>query len=281
MRLIEEMSGWPALGLVPHFPDAARLPAEDALALSAPLSRLRGRAGEGAIRIAVPLLPHIANFDDLDPLDGEDDLDIFRVPRGEPLPVCDLVILPGSKATIADLAAFRAEGWDVDLAAHVRRGGRVLGICGGYQMLGRVIADPQGVEGPPSEVAGLGLLDVTTNMTSDKSLVAVSGVSIADGASFAGYEMHVGETSGPDGARPVLRFANGRVDGARSPAGNVAGVYVHGLFADDSQRAALVRGLGGSPAARNYEAGIDDVLDAFAAHLAGCVDLDRILALAT
>ncbi len=275
MSLIEEKSGWPALGLVPHFPDAALLPAEDALALT------QTRAPRGArIRIAVPLLPHIANFDDLDPLDAEPDLDVIRLRRGEALPVCDLVILPGSKATISDLAALRAEGWDVDLAAHVRRGGRVLGICGGYQMLGRKIGDPLGVEGAPSEVEGLGLLDVETEMTTEKSLVSVAGASIADGAPFTGYEMHVGETRGPDCARPVLHFSDGREDGARTASGLVSGVYVHGLFADDTQRAALVRALGGAPAARSYESEIDAILDRLARHLAAHIDLDRLLTLA-
>ncbi len=275
MSLIEEKSGWPALGLVPHFPDAALLPAEDALALT------QTRAPRGArIRIAVPLLPHIANFDDLDPLDAEPDLDVIRLRRGEALPVCDLVILPGSKATISDLAALRAEGWDVDLAAHVRRGGRVLGICGGYQMLGRKIGDPLGVEGAPSEVEGRGLLDVETEMTAEKSLVSVAGASIADGAPFTGYEMHVGETRGPDCARPVLRFSDGREDGARTAGGLVSGVYVHGLFADDTQRAALVRALGGAPAARSYESEIDAILDRLARHLAAHIDLDRLLTLA-
>jgi adenosylcobyric acid synthase len=278
MDLIAQKSGWPALGLVPHFPDAALLPAEDAFGLSR-----KGNASlkaRGPIRIAVPLLPHIANFDDLDPLDGEDDLEVIRVRRGEPLPVCDLVILAGSKATIADLAAFRREGWDVDLAAHVRRGGRVLGVCGGYQMLGRTIADPLGVEGAPSTVAGLGLLDVETIMTTDKSLVAVKGVAIEGGAPFHGYEMHVGETKGPDCSRAVLRFSDGRRDGAQSADGLVSGVYVHGLFADDAQRAALVRALGGTPAARSYEAGIDATLDRLAEHLGRHIDLDRLLTLA-
>ncbi len=138
-------------GLVPFFPDAHRLPAEDAADLA--LARRPG----AAVRIAVPVLPWISNFDDLDPLAAEPGVDLHLVPRGEPLPVCDLVILPGSKATIADLAALRAEGWDIDLRAHHRRGGRILGLCGGYQMLGRSLADPDGVEGSPGNVAGLGL----------------------------------------------------------------------------------------------------------------------------
>jgi adenosylcobyric acid synthase len=275
MKLIAEKSGWPALGLVPHFPEAALLPAEDAVTLA----HRRATRG-GKTKIGVPLLPHIANFDDLDPLDGEHDLDVSRVRRGEPLPVCDLVILPGSKATISDLAAMRAEGWDIDLAAHVRRGGRVLGICGGYQMLGRTIADPLGMEGPPSEVAGLGLLDVTTNMTTDKSLVAVKGEAIDGGAPFHGYEMHVGETVGPDCARPVLRFSDGRTDGATSADGRVRGLYVHGLFADDGFRAAFVRALGGVAAERSYDGEIDAILNRLAAHLSDHIDLDHLLTLA-
>ena len=115
--------------------------------------------------------------------------------QGEPLPGnADLVLLPGSKATIADLQALRAEGWDVDIAAHLRRGGQVLGLCGGYQMLGRVIRDPDGIEGPPGEREGLGLLDVETVLTPKKSLRAVEGESLPDSAPFTGYEMHVGVT---------------------------------------------------------------------------------------
>jgi adenosylcobyric acid synthase len=275
MRLIEARTGWPALGLVPHFADAHRLPAEDALALDH--TRI---VNDGARKIAVPILPHIANFDDLDPLDREDDVTILRVRRGEPLPVCDLVLLPGSKATLADLAAFRAQGWDIDLAAHVRRGGRVLGICGGYQMLGRRIVDPEGIEGPPGEAQGLGHLDVETTLTGDKTLAVVSGVSIDGQAAFHGYEMHVGRTSGADFARPVLRLADGRTDGATNASGLVQGVYVHGLFADDFFRKRFVQGLGAQPASLQYERDIEDTLDRLADHLARHLDLDRLFAIA-
>ena len=197
---------------------------------------------------------------------------------GEPLPGdADLVILPGSKATLADLNDFRRNGWDIDLRAHVRRGGRVLGLCGGYQMLGRTVADPGGIEGPPGSEPGLGLLDVETVLTGDKTLTEVTGTS-ADGAPFRGYEMHVGRTEGPDCARPLLTFADGRPDGAVSPDGLVSATYVHGLFADDHQRAAW---LGGSAAGINYEAEVERVLDALAEPLARHIDLDRLLSLAT
>lgn len=274
MALIARHTGWDALGLVPHFAEAARLPAEDALALDH-----ARETNAGSKTIVVPVLPHIANFDDLDPLDSEDDLTVVRVRTG-PLPMCDCIILPGSKATLADLAAFRANGWDVDLLAHVRRGGRVVGICGGYQMLGRTLRDPQGIEGPPGEATGLGLLDVTTTLTSDKRLLAVSGISLADGAPFSGYEMHVGVTSGPDAARPALRFADGREDGAVARDAHVIGHYVHGMFSDDAQRSAFVAWLGARPTSFDYEAGIDETLDRLASHLETHLDLDRMLAIA-
>ena len=201
--------------------------------------------------------------------------------RGEPLPVCDLVILPGSKATISDLAALRAEGWDIDLRRTCGAAGACSASAAAIRCSDARIADPAGIEGPPSEVAGLGLLDVTTVMTADKSLVAVAGVSVADGAPFSGYEMHVGETAGPDCARPVLRFSDGRADGARSADGAVSGVYVHGLFADDAQRAALVCALGGTPARAQLRRRDRRHPGRFRRASGRPVDLDRILTLAT
>jgi adenosylcobyric acid synthase len=273
LRLIEERTGWPALGMIPFFAAAQKLPAEDAMALE------RAGARRDGVTIAVPRLACIANFDEFDPLRLEPDVNLVMVAPGAPLPVCDLVILPGSKATIADLAFFRAQGWDIDLFAHVRRGGRVLGLCGGYQMLGRRIADPAGTEGPAGEVAGLGLLDVETTMQGDKALVAVSGTCLANAARFDGYEMHIGRTTGPGTERPLLRYPNGRTDGAVSPDGLVMGAYAHGLFAADSQRAAWLATLGvGSALA--YEAMVERTLDELAAHICGHVDLDGLMELA-
>ena len=185
----------------------------------------------------------------------------------------DLIVLPGSKATIADMTALRAAGFDIDIAAHRRRGGMILGLCGGYQMLGRTIADPDGVEGPPATVEGLGLLDVETTLSADKRLEAVSGTS-NDGAPFAGYEMHMGVTTGPDCARPLARLADGSPEGAVSADGRVAGTYVHGLFADDRQRAAWLARLGGT-ASVAYDDLVERTLDALAAHLAAHLDLDE------
>ncbi len=271
MATIASHTGWASLGLVPFFPDARRLPAEDTMELAS------ARRPGAPVRIAVPVLPCIANFDDLDPLAAEPGVDLMMVPPGQALPVCDLVILPGSKATIADLAALRAAGWDIDLAAHHRRGGRVLGLCGGYQMLGRSVADPDGVEGPPCVVAGLGLLAVDTVLGGDKRLVEVTGWS-GDGVPFRGYEMHLGRTTGD--TLPMLRLGDGRADGAVSADGLVCGCYVHGLFADDRQRGAWLRRFGTEAAPRCHEAEIEAVLDALAAHLEAHLDVERLLGLA-
>ena len=228
----------------------------------------------------MPILSRIANFDDFDPLKLEPQVKLVMVKPGEPIPAeADLIILPGSKATIADLAFLRAQGWDIDIKAHCRRGGRVLGICGGYQMLGQSVADPEGTEGPPGEVAGLGLLDVSTILSGEKILTAASGICLDNGAPFHGYEMHIGRTSGPDCANPLLRFADGRVDGAISPDGRVMGAYVHGLFADDAQRAAWLASLG-AHSELAYETHVEETLDELAAHLAAHIDLDALLTLA-
>jgi adenosylcobyric acid synthase len=276
MTEIASRTGWPALGLVPFFEGARRLPAEDAY----DLIERRSWHGNGKIRIAVPLFPHIANFDDLDPLAAEPDVDVIMVERGTPIPICNLVVLPGSKATIADLAALRAEGWDTDIAAHVRRGGYLLGLCGGYQMLGRTLTDPDGIEGPPATVTGLGRLDVETRMTGEKALHEVAGETIADGVPLSGYEMHMGVTTGPATAVPLVRFSDGRVDGAVSPDGRVAGTYVHGLFADDGQRAAWIARLGGVGSSRSHAQEVEATLDALAAHLEAHMDIDRLITLA-
>jgi adenosylcobyric acid synthase len=275
MRLISAATGWDPLGLIPHFAEARRLPAEDALSLSGKSERT-AKSGRG--KVAVPILPHVSNFDDLDPLEAEPDVEIAKVWPGSALPGdADLVILLGSKSTIADLAALRAAGFDIDISGHVRRGGRVLGLCGGYQMLGREISDPDGIEGAPATVQGLGLLDVVTRLTGEKRLEAVSGAT-SDGTSLRGYEMHMGETEGADRSRPFARLGSGIDDGAVSRDGKVSGTYIHGLFSDDRQRAAWLARFGASSGGFDYEAGVDETLDRLAAHMEKHVDLDRIIA---
>ncbi len=278
MAKITAATGWDALGLVPFFGEARLLPAEDALALDG----ARPAKPEARIRIAVPILPHIANFDDLDPLDAEPAVELLRVRPGQALPGdADLVILPGSKATVADLAALRAAGFDIDIAAHLRRGGLVLGLCGGYQMLGRAVHDPQGIEGDAgSSAPGLGLLDVETTLSGDKRLEPASGTT-ADDIPFTGYEMHIGVTEGPDLKRPFARLAGGSSEGAISADGRVFGTYIHGLFADDRQRAAWLKRLAsGEAAAVAYDDLVDATLDKLAAHLAAHISIDRLLTLA-
>jgi adenosylcobyric acid synthase len=271
MATLTKRTGWRAFGLAPFFPAAARLPAEDAFGLSS----VKPRA-EAPVTIAVPMLARIANFDDFDPLRLEPGVRLVFVRPGEPLPVADLVILPGSKATIADLADFREQGWPVDLMAHVRRGGKVLGLCGGYQMLGTRVADPEGIEGPAGAVEGLGLLDVETVLTGEKTLQRIDGECVLNGAPFEGYEMHVGRTDGPDCARPLLRFAEGRADGAVSADGRVAGAYVHGLFVNDRQRAAWLASLG-AVSELEYETTVERTLDELANHLEAHLDCDAML----
>ena len=276
MAAIAAHTGWAPLGLVKHFDAAHKLPAEDALDLD---DRPRPNRPDAKLRIIVPLLPRIANFDDLDPLDAEPDIDLRLVAPGIPLPDCDLIILPGSKATIADLASLKHQGWDIDIRAHARRGGRVLGLCGGYQMLGRLISDPNGIEGKPETVEALGLLDIETFLRPAKHLREASGTILSTGAKFQGYEMHMGETVGPDTARSLLRFDDGRFDGAISPDGRIAGTYVHGLFTNDAQRAAFLAEFGVAPSDHLHDASIEATLDALAAHLEAHIDIDRLLSL--
>jgi adenosylcobyric acid synthase len=270
-------TGMQCFGVVPFFPGAASLPAEDSLALAP--KRGEGR-GEGPVRIAVPLLPRIANFDDLDPLRAEPGVELVMVRPGQPLPRdAALVILPGSKATISDLEFLRREGWDIDLLAQRRQGGPILGLCGGYQMLGQSIADPLGVEGPKKAVSGLGFLDVETVLTDTKRLREASGIELGTGMPVAGYEMHLGEATGPGLQRPMLRLPHGP-DGSISPDGLVAGCYLHGLFTSDPFRSAFLSSLSAEPSEIAYEHNIETTLDALADHLARSLDLSALLAAA-
>jgi adenosylcobyric acid synthase len=270
---IEKRTGVPCLGPVGVFADAHRLPAEDILGLTArPI-------GTGAFRIVVPRLPRIANFDDLDPLRLERSVSLEVVEPGSPLPAADLILLPGSKATRADLGALRRYGWDRDILRHRRFGGAILGICGGYQMLGTRISDPEGIEGEPGDSDGLGLLAVETVLTPDKELRVETGRA-SNGASISGYQMHMGTTTGPDRQRAFATIA-GAAEGAISEDGKVMGTYIHGLFAADSFRTSFLRDRGASAdASHDYEAGIEAALDGLAAHLERHLDVEGLLALA-
>jgi adenosylcobyric acid synthase len=275
--VIEARTGMRSLGVVPWFERARLLPAEDMLGLED-----TGRAeGDAAIRIAVPRLPRLANFDDLDPLAAEPDVEVRIVPPGEPLPAdADLVLLAGSKATRADLAVLRAEGWHIDILAHARRGRFVLGLCGGLQMLGRTIADPAGIEGPPGSSEGLGLLDLATEIGGDKRVVEARGRDLSTGEEVRGYEMHMGRSEGRALASPMLDLG-GRLDGAVSVDGRIMGCYLHGLFAADGFRHAFLARLRARPASGiAYETQIEASLDALACHLERAIDVHRLLELA-
>jgi adenosylcobyric acid synthase len=274
-----ERTGLRSFGVVPFFAAASALPAEDSLALSgAALDVAPPR--RGGVRIAVPVLPHIANFDDLDPLCAEPGVDLVMVPPGRPLPRdAALVILPGSKAVIADLEFLRHAGWDIDILAHSRHGGHILGLCGGYQMLGRTIADPQGIEGRGGSAIGLGLLEVETVLAGDKRLVLAKGIDIATRTPVEGYEMHIGVTTGPGASRPMLRLESGD-DGAIAADGHVAGCYLHGLFASDPFRRSFLRALGAEPGNLAYAGLIEKTLDALADHLEANLDVAALLAAA-
>ena len=268
---IASRTGWASLGVLPWFADAWKLPAEDVMDVAS--------TPGGDLKIAVPRLNRIANFDDLDPLAAEPGVTVEIIESGRPLPGdADLVLIPGSKSTIADLAHFRAQGWDIDLAAHIRRGGHVLGICGGYQMLGRGIVDAEGIEGPAGSYPGLGYLDVITHMHPQKRLALTEATYIPTGDPVTGYEIHIGHTEGADCARPWLQLAD-RPEGASSADGRIRGAYLHGLFSSDRFRAAYLAELGGSAGNTSYEEVVDQTLDDLADHIEQNMDIDQLLAL--
>ena len=268
-------TGWLCFGVVPWLKAAALLPSEDSVTLERLVS-----GEKRALKVAVPLLGRIANFDDLDPLHAEPQVEVVFVPPGRPLPAdAGLVVIPGSKSTIGDLAAFRDNGWDRDLMAHRRRGGHVVGICGGYQMLGRVVRDPHGVEGSVAEVQGLGLLDVETVMEPEKTVRNVSAFSVRFDAPLSGYEIHLGSTHGPDCQRPAMMI-EGINDGATSADGKVFGTYLHGLFGNDLFRARFLETLGVRGGGVDYRAEVERALDEIASHLETHLDCDAIFAAA-
>ncbi|MER8971989.1 MULTISPECIES: cobyric acid synthase [unclassified Mesorhizobium] len=275
IKAIEKFTGWRCFGVVPWLKAAARLPSEDSVVLE------RLASGEKrALKIAVPVLSRIANFDDLDPLKAEPQVEVVFVPPGERLPEdAGLVVIPGSKSTIGDLLKFRENGWDCDLAAHRKRGGQIVGICGGFQMLGHVVRDPDGIEGSVTETQGLGLLDVETVIEPEKTVRNVSARSVPFDLPLEGYEIHLGRTTGPDTLRPSA-VINGIDDGAISTDGKVLGTYMHGLFSADAFRAKFLESLGVKGGGIDYRAEVERALDEIAAELETHLDCDAIFGLA-
>lgn len=274
LKSITQFTGWPSFGVVPWLKDASRLPAEDSVVLE----RLV-KGGGRALKIAVPVLDRIANFDDFDPLIAEPQVEVVMIKSGERLPPdAGLVIIPGSKSTIGDLQRFRENGWDHDLDQHRRRGGHIIGICGGFQMLGKTVSDPQGIEGSITEIKGLGYLDINTVMEPEKTVRNVQAHSLQFDLPLKGYEIHLGRTTGPDCIRPAVNI-NGIADGAISADGKVFGTYMHGLFNADAFRAAFLKSMGISAGALDYHAGVDAALDSIAAQLESVLDIEALFAL--
>ncbi len=277
VRTLEERSERPCAGVIPHFADAGKLPAEDAVALD----KRADVTKTGDTTIVIPRLSRIANFDDLDPLKLTPGVSVEIVHPGHPLPAdADLILLPGTKSTIGDLEFLRAQGWDIDILAHARRGRRVLGLCGGYQMLGHMVRDPDGIEGPPGSAKGLGLLNIETTLTGDKAVKNTKAAHVASGAQISGYEIHLGRSEGEDCIRPFAEIGRRR-DGARSKDGHIEGTYLHGIFASDEFRAAYLTGLGIKDVQEfAYNAVVEETLDRLGAHLERHADLDLLLEIA-
>ena len=274
LRSVTEFTGWPSFGVVPWLKAVARLPAEDSVGLE----RMAGIQAK-ALKIAVPMLDRIANFDDLDPLKAEPDVEVVMVRAGEAIPAdAGLIILPGTKSTIGDLKRLRENGWGAQIHDHVKRGGHVIGICGGYQMLGQKIIDPEHIDGDIAQAEGLGLLQIETVMKAEKTLGQVQGTAVAYGVPVDGYEIHCGVSHGPDCARPFA-LVDGRSDGAVSADGRIFGTYLHGLFASDSFRAKLLAELGVHGVGFNYRASVDDALNELAENLEQFIDVDALLQL--
>ncbi len=275
LKIITEKTGAKNFGVLPFFKDAHKLPPEDAFSIQ------NARKENATIQIAIPVLSRISNYDDFDPLIAEPSVNVTMVQPGSPLPTnADLIILPGSKATLADMDFMRAQGWDIDIKSHIRHGGSVIGICGGYQMLGSRLFDPDGLEGNQLETDGLGLLDFTTVMGGSKKLLEESGVETLFDTSLSGYHMHLGICEGPALSRPMLQLSSGP-DGAVSEDRLVMGCYLHGLFANDAFRQKLINRFQNSDhIVESFETRIEETLDNLAAHMEKHLDLDAMLEVA-
>lgn len=275
---LERETGKPVLGVLPYL-DGLQLEAEDAMPRECVPNAM------ARLRVAVPALPRISNHTDFDALRAHPQIDFRFVGPGEAWPSCDLIVLPGSKSTRADLAWLRTQGWDAAIARHLRYGGKLIGICGGLQMLGRAVHDPHGIEGEAGSSEGLGWLDLETTLEPGKQLRQISGSLALDDAAVRGYEIHCGISSGPDLQRPSSRLEDGRVDGAISVDGQVLGSYLHGLFDAPEAQAALLRWAGVQDAvavdmAAEREASLDRLADTIDAHM-DTVALSRLLGLET
>lgn len=234
---LEARTGKPVVGVLPYVMDL-HLEAEDGID-----ARQIDKAAQ-VLNVVVPVLPRISNHTDFDPLRLHPQVDLQFIGPGQPIPAADLIILPGSKSVRSDLAYLRANGWDTAVARHLRYGGKVLGICGGLQMLGEQVHDPLGLEGPPGSSDGFGLLAFSTTLAEEKQLRNVRGRLLLEDAAVSGYEIHAGVTSGQALSNPAVLLEDGRSDGAQSEDGQIFGTYVHGLFETPAACTALLRWAG-------------------------------------
>nr|WP_314400559.1 cobyric acid synthase [Pseudomonas lundensis] len=234
---LEQRTGKPVIGVLPYVMDL-HLEAEDGI------DQRQINKADRVLNVVVPVLPRISNHTDFDPLRLHPQVNVQFVGPGQPIPPADLIILPGSKSVRSDLAYLRANGWDTAIERHLRYGGRVLGICGGLQMLGEQVHDPLGLEGAPGSSDGLGLLAFTTQLEAEKQLRNVRGRLALENAEVSGYEIHAGVTRGSALELPAVQLEDGRCDGACSADGQIIGTYLHGLFESPAACSALLRWAG-------------------------------------
>ncbi|MBN8496875.1 MAG: cobyric acid synthase [Candidatus Accumulibacter sp.] len=265
LRWLEQRTGKPVLGVLPYL-HGLYLDAEDAV------PRAAMQKAAAALRVVAPAYPRVSNHNDLDPLRFHPEVDFRFVGPNDPPPPCDLIVLPGSKAVQADLAWLRAQGWEEAIRRHLRYGGKVIGICGGLQMLGRELQDPLGLEGPPGSMPGLGWLDYATRMATEKTLENVSGYLMLPAApAIGGYRIHMGVTRGAALEKPAA-ILDGQPDGALSADGQILATYCHGLFDSPPALAALLAWAGHRPTQdfdprQRREADIDRLADAVEQHM--------------
>ncbi len=277
---LEQYTGKPVLGVLPYL-HGLHLEAEDAVPSLSPLpcrERVRERveAGEYKLRIVVSVLPHISNHTDFDPLRLHPQIEFKFVPISEPLPPADLIILPGSKSVRSDLASLRAAGWDRAIKQHLRYGGKLIGICGGLQMLGQHVHDPLGIEGEVGSSAGLGLLELETTLAAEKQLRNVRGTLLLENAPVSGYEIHAGISSGAALNNPALQLEHG-ADGAISADGQILATYLHGLFESPEACSALLRWAGlRNVQTTDYRARCEADLERLADTVESCLDTAKL-----
>ncbi len=270
LEWLEKRTGKPVIGVLPYL-HGLHLEAEDALTDSGLPS-----VTNNPLRVAVIAFQRISNHTDLDPLRLHGQVELQWIGPGQSMPTADLIILPGSKSVRADLSWLRKQGWEQSIQRHLRYGGKLLGICGGFQMLGKALHDPEGIEGVTGSSEGLGLLDMETRLELQKQLLLVEGRLALEHAPVSGYEIHMGVSRGAALATPFADLGSGR-DGALSSDGQVAGTYLHGLFERREACDAILRWAGlEQPKTSDYhalrESDIDRLADAAGKHL----DIDRI-----